>query len=74
LASSGQIVGEASPGGRPGKVPGLSKACADGKHVFCFKNNCTCTLCGHPPPVTPVKKKADKRNFVVDSILEGLAI
>jgi len=59
-----------NPGGRPGKKPAKSAACARGKHTLCFKENCTCGDCGHPAPV----KKSTKREIVIDRILESLAI
>lgn len=44
-----------SPGGRPGKAPGQSAACAKGKHTNCSRENCACTSCGHPQPTARAK-------------------
>lgn len=59
-----------NPGGRPGKKPSKSADCAKGKHTHCTKVDCTCSDCGHPAPV----KKPTKRDFVLDRILDSLAI
>jgi hypothetical protein len=72
MASRGQLH-EASPGGRPGKTPFISKYCADGLHRKCVKDDCACTACGHPPPIVYAKKSA-KRDLCLESIQEGLAI
>ena len=62
-----------SPGGRAGKIPSISAACAKGKHTNCTRENCTCTDCGHPAPVEYAEKKMPQRDFVLDSISETVA-
>jgi hypothetical protein len=62
-----------SPGGRPGKLPRLSPQCARGDHTQCRIENCLCTGCGHPAPVTRALKKAPEHHFMVDTISKTVA-